>query len=57
MPKKEIINIIRQFYFSKIDPRLRYIVAKDFSTENDFKTNPVFGRRHSKLMLGVHAAN
>ena len=37
IPKKIIINIIRQFYYSKIDPRLRFIGVKDFSTELNCK--------------------
>jgi len=35
--KEIIINILWQFYDSKIYPRLRYIGVKDFSTELSFK--------------------
>ena len=51
-------RIICQFYYSKIDHRLRYIGVKDFSTElhckKSLKSYPVFGKRHSKLFINCH---
>ena len=37
IPKRIIINIIWQFYYSKIDPSLGYIAVTDFSTELNCK--------------------
>ena len=38
IPKRIIINIIWQSYYSKIDHRLRYLGVKDFSNELNAKS-------------------
>ena len=37
IPKRIMINIICQSYYSKIDHRLRYIGVKDFTNELNYK--------------------
>ena len=53
-------NIIWESCYSKIDLKVKYIQAKDFFNEINYKKslifNTVYGRRHSYLFINCHVS-